>query len=134
MLYNSKWSEIFQACSQLAFKNESKELQPFWRFFYTNVSLWSAAAQFFSGPKNGFLSIQTLISCNVHGEKFWNFFHIFSNQFITRSYGYMCPRMLFFKNLILVLEMAVLEQFWWKHSLKPLGVKNNPIRYFLKKM
>jgi len=29
----------------------------------------------------------------------------------------------FFKNLVLVLEMAVLERFGGKHSLKPLGVK-----------
>jgi len=31
--------------------------------------------------------------------------------------------MIFFKILVLVLEMAVLERFWWKHSQKPLGVK-----------
>jgi len=29
----------------------------------------------------------------------------------------------FFQNLVLVLGMAVSECFWWKHSLKPLGVK-----------
>jgi len=122
MLYNSKWSEIFQACIQFALKNDSKELQPFGTFFYSNVTLWSAAARFFTGPKKGFLSIQMLRSCNLHGEKFWNFFHIFSNQFTTRSYGYMCPKKFFFKNLVLVLEKAVLERIWWKHSLKPLEV------------
>jgi len=79
MLYNSKWFEIFQACSQLALKNESKEAPPFGAFFHANVTLWSAAACFFAGLKKWFLSIQTLISCNPHGGNFWNFFHIFSN-------------------------------------------------------
>jgi len=114
--------ENFQAYRQLAFKNEFKELQPFWTFFYTNLSLWSAAAQLFARPKKGLLLIQMLISCNLHGKKFWNLFHIFLNQFTTRSYGYMCPKKFFFKNLVLVLKMAVWEWFWWKHSLKPLGV------------
>jgi len=31
--------EIFQACSQLVWKNESKEAQIFWTFFHTNVTL-----------------------------------------------------------------------------------------------
>jgi len=44
MLYNSKWFEIFQTCSQLTLKNESKEALPFWVFFHANVTLWSAAA------------------------------------------------------------------------------------------
>jgi len=60
---------------------------------------------------------------NPHGGNFWNFFHILSNYFTTRSYGYMCPKMFFFKNLILALEMAVLERFWWKHSQGTQGVK-----------
>jgi len=112
----------FSSMQPTCLENESKELQPFWTFFYTNMSLWSAAAQIFAGSKKGFLSIQTLISCNLHGEKFWNFFHIFSNQFNLRSYSYMCPKKFFFKNLVLVLEIAILKWFWWKHSLKPLGV------------
>jgi len=45
-------------------------------------------------------------------------------QHTTRSYSYKCPKMsFFFQNLVLVLEMAVLERFWWKHSQSPLGVK-----------
>jgi len=32
--------------------------------------------------------------------------------------------MFFLKELVLVLEMAVLERLQWKHSLKPLGVNN----------
>jgi len=31
--------EIFQACSQLALKNESKEVPPFWAFFHAIVTL-----------------------------------------------------------------------------------------------
>jgi len=79
MLYNSKWSEIFQAHRKLDLKNESKEALPIWTFFHANVTLWSAATWFLTQPKKAFLSIQTLISCNPHGRNFWNFFHIFSN-------------------------------------------------------
>jgi len=123
MLYNSKWFEIFQACSQLALMNESKELPPFWTFFHTNVTLWSAASHFFVRPKKWFLSIQILILCNLLGGNFWNFFHIFSNQRSTRSYDYMCSKMFFSKILVLMLEMAVLEHSWWKHSRKPFKVE-----------
>ncbi len=111
MLHNFKWSENFQACIQLALKNESKEEPPFLTFFHTNVTLWSAAAHFFTGPKKRFLSLQMLISCNRHGGIFWIFFHIFSILCTTRSYYYMFPKMIFFKNLVLVLEMAVFEGF-----------------------
>jgi len=89
------------------------------------VTLWSTAAPVFTGPKEVFLSIQLLISCNLHSGKFWNFSHIFSNQYTTKSYGYMYPKMLSKKQFVLVLEMAVLESFWWKHSQKPLGVNYN---------
>jgi len=86
----------FSTCSQLDLKNESKEAPPFLTFFHTNVSLWSAAAQFFTGQKNGFLWIQMLISCNPCGRNFWNFFHMFSSQYTTRSYGYMRWKTFFF--------------------------------------
>jgi len=122
-LYDSKWSEIFQACSQLALKNEFIELQPFWNFFHNDLTMWSAAARIFEVTKKGFLLLQMLISCDLHGGNFWNFFHIFSNQCLTWSNGYMYPKRKFIKNLLFVLKMAVLECFWWKHSQKPLGVK-----------
>jgi len=35
----------------------------------------------------------------------------------------MCPKMFSFQNLVLVLEIAILEQFWWKYSHGPLGNK-----------
>jgi hypothetical protein len=38
-LYNSKKSEFFKACSQLALKNDSKELQAFWKFFHNDLTL-----------------------------------------------------------------------------------------------
>jgi len=60
----------FQACSQLDLNNDSKELLPFWTFFHTNLALKSAAAQDFAGIKKGILSLQTLISCNLHGRNF----------------------------------------------------------------
>jgi len=43
--------------------------------------------------------------------KFQNFLHMFSSHHTTRSYDYMYPKMFFFQNLVLVLEMAVLEWF-----------------------
>jgi len=56
------------------------------------------------------------ISCNPCNENFWNSYHIFLSQCTTRSYGYMCQKKVFFKNLVLILEMVVLERFWWRHS------------------
>jgi len=61
-----------------------------------------------------------LISYNLHGGNFWNFSHIFLNKCTARSYGYICP------NMVLVLEMAILEHFWWEHSQRTLGV--HPLR------
>jgi len=49
MLYNSKWSENFQACSQLAFPPAFPKSNN----FYYNVILWSAIAQIFGRIKNG---------------------------------------------------------------------------------
>jgi len=54
MLYDSKLSEILQTCSQLALKNESIELQPFWNFFHNDLTLWSAAARIFAMTKKDF--------------------------------------------------------------------------------
>jgi len=60
MLYNCKWYEYFQACSQLALNNESKEAPPFWTFFHTNVSLWSIVARSFVGPKKDLREFESL--------------------------------------------------------------------------
>jgi len=87
-----------QACSQLALKNESIELQAFWKFFHNDLSLRSAAARIFAVTKKGCLLLQILISCNLHGGNFWIFFHIFSNQCLTRSYSYMCQKLFFFQK------------------------------------
>jgi len=72
ILYNSKWSKNFQACSQLALKNKSKEAPPFWIIFHTNVSLWSVAARFFTGPKKGFVTSNANILQSTRGN-FWIF-------------------------------------------------------------
>jgi len=90
------------------------------------IQMWPLV---FTRIKKGFLSLQTLISCNLHSRNFGNFFHIFSNQIPTRSYNYMCPKMICFKILVLVLEMEILECFCWKHSQKPLGVKTTIGKY-----
>ena len=116
-------SWIFWACSQLDLKNETEEAQPFFTFFHKNVTFWSAAARVFRGPKKGSLSLQMLISCNLYGGHFWNFFHIFKNLSTKRSYGWIYPKIFLNYFFIFVLEMAVLERFWRKHSLRPLGVK-----------
>jgi len=87
MLYNSKWSKIFQACGQIALKNESKKRQQHGHFSYKCELV--KLPNFLQGHVR-FLSIQMLISCKIHDENLWNFFHIFSNQLTTRSYNYMC--------------------------------------------
>jgi len=110
VFYNSKWSENFQASSQLALKNESKEAPPFFTFFHTNVILWSEAVHFFARPPKGFLSLQTLVSCNLHYGNFWKEFHIFSIK-ILQLHVY--KNDIFLKNLVLVLKMAIFERFWW---------------------
>jgi len=114
MWYNFKWSQNFQTCSQLALKNESKEVPPFCTFFNTNVTLWSAVAWFFAGSEKGFLLLQTLIPCNLYGKIFWIFFHIFSNQLLQD------PMVACVQNYFIlkfgtcpVPEMAVLERFCW---------------------
>jgi len=124
MLYNFKWFENFQVCRQFALMNESKDTLPFWTFFHTNVSLWSAAPGFLQGPKKEFLWIWKLIcSCNPFAGNFWKFFHVFSSQYTTKSYGYMCLE-IFIKKLVLILEMAILECFCCKDSHSRLGVKD----------
>jgi len=80
---------------QLALKNESKETPPFGKFF---IQMWPCEVQLpiFLRTKKWFLSLQTLISCNLHSEFCCNFSHIFLNWCTTRSYCNMCPKMLFF--------------------------------------
>jgi len=77
MLYNSKWSNIFQACSQLDFKNKSKELQPFWTFFHNDLMLWSAAVWFLQGQKNDFITSNANILQSVGRNFFKLFLHLF---------------------------------------------------------
>jgi len=45
---------LFLACSQLALKNDFKELQAFWTFFHNDLTLRSAAARIFAGAKKEF--------------------------------------------------------------------------------
>ena len=125
MFYNSKWFEIFWACIQLDSKNETKEAQPFFTFFHKNVTFWSAAARVFTGPKKSSLSLQMLISCNLYGGNFWNFFHIFKILSTKRSYSCIYPKLFLNYFFILVLKMVVLEPFWRKHRLHPLGVNDD---------
>jgi len=56
MLYNSKWFENFQACSELALKNESKEYHHFGHFF---ILMWSCEVQL-----PGFLQGQKMEFCH----------------------------------------------------------------------
>jgi len=86
------------------------------------VSLWSVVARFFLELKKCFWWIWMLVSYNPHGGIFWNFYHMLLIHHITRSYGYMCQKLCCSKSLVVVLEMAVLECFWWIHSHGTLGV------------
>jgi len=83
MLYNSKQSKFFKACSQLALKNSYNHFGNFFimiwscvcqESFEPDLILWSAVAQIFARAKKGILSLQTLISCNLHRGNFWIFF------------------------------------------------------------
>jgi len=73
------------------------------------------------------LSLQTLISCNLHEEFFIYIFTSSQISLTIRSHGFIYLKMIcfFFSNLVLVLEVAVLESFWWKHSPNHLGVEEN---------
>jgi len=54
MLYNPKWFENFQACGELAFKNESKEATPFFMFFHKNLTFKVLLPIFLQGQKKDF--------------------------------------------------------------------------------
>jgi len=69
----------FQACRQLALKNESKEPPPFWTFFPTTVSLWSVATRFSEGQKRISVNSKAYI-CNLCNGNFWKKFHMFSSH------------------------------------------------------
>jgi len=122
MLYNSKWHEIFWAYPHLVWKLNSKKQHHFRHFFLEKWAFWSAAARFFAGLKKWFCWIWMLISFDPHGGIFWKFYHMLFRHFTTRSYGYTCQNLFFSKKLVVVLEMAVLERFWWIHSHGTLGV------------
>jgi len=47
----------------------------------------------------------------------------------TGSYGYMCQKLFFSKNLVVVLEIAVLERLGWIHSHGTLGVNIVLVQY-----
>jgi len=59
---------------------------------------------------------------------------MFSTQYISRSYGYMCPKMFFSQNLVLVLEMTVLERhmehFFCENIVKELNWLRNFVLCF----
>jgi len=85
---------------------------PFLTFFSYKCELVKCSCLVFCKAKKKFLWIQKLICCNSHGRNFWIFFHMLSNQHITRSSGYMYLKILFFQNLVLVLEMTVWSSFY----------------------
>jgi len=91
--------KFFEHVSNLNWNmNPKKNLNHGNFFIHSNMSLWSAFARFFVGPKKGFWLIQMLISCNWCCGNFWKFFHIFLNYCTTRSYGYMYQKIFFFLN------------------------------------
>jgi len=116
MLYNSKWPKKFQAYNQLNLKNESKKAPPFQTFFPYENELLKYNCLFFRKSPKRFLSIQTLISCNLHGG---NFYFLFTSSWtsILQDHTVSCVQKCNLKNkLILVLKIVVWEHFWWKHS------------------
>jgi len=66
-----------------------------------------------------------LISCNVHGGNFW-IFSTSSQTNVLQDPTITCVQKCFLlKKIILVLETAILECFWWKHNKKLLGFNSN---------
>jgi len=86
-LYNSKWSKIFQACIQLALKNQFKESPLAYIFFQTNVSLWSTATLFFAGTKEMFFNTNILQSTWWKFQKFFS--HLFRPEYYKILYNHM---------------------------------------------
>jgi len=57
--------------------------------------------------------------------KLLNFFPHLLNLAYFKILRLHVSKIVFFKNLVLVLKMAVLERFWWQHSQGTLGVKEH---------
>jgi len=114
--------KLFKHIANLPWRMNPKKHHQCGHFF---IQMWPCKVQLlvFSKAKNTFRSIQTVISCNLYSEIFWNFTQtsILWDPTITHV-----KKCCFFKILVLVLEiveMAILECFWSKHSQKHLGVQ-----------
>jgi len=85
----------FKHTANLIWRMNPKSNNHFGYFF---IPLWPCEVllpRFLQGPKNDFCHFKCYILQSTRW-KFLNFFHIFSNQFTIRSYGYICPKMLNF--------------------------------------
>jgi len=71
MLYNSKWFENFQACSELALKNASKKVPPFCTFFH---SMWPCICLVFHKAKK---RIFVTSNTNILQSTRWKFLKFF---------------------------------------------------------
>jgi len=115
--------KFFKHITNLFRKLNSKKYHPFWQFF---IEKWACEMQLPSFSqiwKNGFGEFECLyltIYTAEFSETFTAYFQFITLQDPTLT----CVKIYFFsKNLVVVLEMAVLERFWWIHSYGTLGVK-----------
>jgi len=115
MLYNSKWFEIFQACSQLKLKHESKEAPPTWIFFHTNMSLWSAAWPIFCKAKKRILANSNANILQSTPWKFLKFFpHLFKLVFYKILWLYTLTAKTKYKVWMLSFQQPYHEHQWIK--------------------
>jgi len=117
MLYNSKWSKIFQACNQHALKNEFKELPSFWTFFLYKCDLVKCNyLDFYKALKRIIVNSNT----NILQSTQWKFLKFFPH--LLKPVFLKDPMITCVQKFGACTGNGSFGEFWWKHSLKPLKV------------
>jgi len=114
--------KIFKHLANLPRRINLKSYHHFEHFFIQMSASKVQLPKFLQGQKRIFVNSNT----NILQSTWWKFLKFFPHllkPYYYKILHYMCPKMFFFENLVLVLEVVVLECFWWKHCQKPLGVK-----------
>jgi len=126
MLYNFKWFEFSKHIANLLWRMNPKKLTTNIDNFHTDMTLWSARALYFLGPKKGLLSIQMLTSCNPQLGNFRNSFYIFLNQTYYKILWLHVSKNVFLPKIwYLYYKWLFRSIFWWKHSQRTVRFKEN---------
>jgi len=91
-------------------------------FSYKCELVKCSCPDFCKAKKNVFV----ISNANILQSTWWIFLKFFLHLFRLAYHKILwlhVSKNVFFQNLVLVLEMSVLEHFWWKHSYSPLGDK-----------